>query len=71
MGTNLLPSDRIDTCAVPQETRELVERLYSDWNVGGPQAMVEKYWHRDIVWHDSPSFPDAGVHHGAEAQRGI
>jgi hypothetical protein len=40
--------------------------MYADWNVGGSQALVENYWHRDIVWRDSPSFPDPGVYHGAE-----
>jgi PadR family transcriptional regulator, regulatory protein PadR len=53
--------------AVPLQTRDLLDRVYADWNVGGPQAMVENYWHPDIVWHDSPSFPDTGVYHGAEA----
>jgi ketosteroid isomerase-like protein len=44
-----------------------VSGLYQASEEGGVDAMVRDVWHRDIVWHDPPDFPDAAITRGAAA----
>lgn len=46
---------------------DAIRRNYARWNEGGVQAMLDEFWHPDIVWHDPPDFPDAGSRKGADA----
>ena len=43
-----------------------MRQLVDAWNEGGVAAAAE-YWTDDVVFHDAPEFPDAGVHRGKEA----
>jgi ketosteroid isomerase-like protein len=45
----------------------LVRRTYELWNRGGPASLVEHIWPPDVVFHETPEMPDAGVYRGAEA----
>ena len=49
-----------------RENVELVRRAFEDWNVGGVDAMIERYFSPDVVWWTVPDAPDAGAHTGAE-----
>jgi ketosteroid isomerase-like protein len=44
---------------------EVLRALYAAWNEGGARAASE-YWAEDVVVHDFPELPDAGVFHGRE-----
>jgi len=48
----------------------LVRSTYELWNRGGPAALVEQIWPRDVVFHETPEMPDAGVYRGVEAVAG-
>jgi len=39
---------------------------YELWNSGGVEASVEHVWAHDIVFHEIPASPDAGVYSGIE-----
>jgi ketosteroid isomerase-like protein len=42
-------------------------RFFEVWNAEGVERAAERYWDPEIVWEESPEFPDAGVHHGRAA----
>ena len=44
----------------------LARRVYELWNTGGVEAF-EQIWAPDIVFYETPEFPDTGVFRGAEA----
>jgi ketosteroid isomerase-like protein len=48
----------------------LVRRKYDLWNSGGAGPLVEHIWQRDVVFHEVPEMPDAGVYRGADAVAG-
>jgi ketosteroid isomerase-like protein len=50
---------------VSQENVEIVRRAFEGFNRDGPEA-VTAFLDPEIEWHDFPSLPDAGVHHGHE-----
>ena len=45
----------------------LARRGYELWNTGGVQAMIDHVYAPDVVYHEVPEFPDAGVFRGAAA----
>jgi ketosteroid isomerase-like protein len=45
----------------------LVRRTYELWNLGGPDPLVEQIWPADVVFHETPELPDAGIFRGVEA----
>jgi hypothetical protein len=45
----------------------LTRRGYELWNTGGVQAMIDDVYAPDVVYHDLPEFPDAGVFCGIAA----
>jgi ketosteroid isomerase-like protein len=45
----------------------LVRHTYDLWNRGGPAPLVQQIWPPDVVFHESPEMPDAGVYRGVEA----
>ena len=47
--------------------RKGAEAFFAVWNSDGPAVAATRYWHPDIVWEESESFPDAGIHEGREA----
>jgi ketosteroid isomerase-like protein len=60
-------SKQVALTPLPTDLLHLVQRAYALWNRSGPTAMARNVWHPEIVWHDPPESPDAGVFHGAEA----
>ena len=48
----------------------LVRRTYELWNHGGAGPLVEHIWRQDVVFHESPEMPDAGVYRGVDAVAG-
>jgi ketosteroid isomerase-like protein len=45
----------------------LVRRTYALWNIAGPEPLVKHIWQPDVVFHETPEMPDAGVYRGVEA----
>jgi ketosteroid isomerase-like protein len=45
----------------------LVRHTYDLWNRGGPAPLVQQIWPPDVVFHETPEMPDAGVYRGVEA----
>jgi ketosteroid isomerase-like protein len=45
----------------------LVRHTYELWNRGGPAPLVQQIWPPDVVFHETPEMPDAGVYRGVEA----
>lgn len=52
--------------AMSRENVELMHRLVDAFNQGGLDAALP-FFDDDIVWHEDPSFPEAGVFRGKEA----
>jgi hypothetical protein len=50
-------------------TLALALRTYQLWNTGGPQQLVDHIWPSDVVFHESPEMPDAGVYRVLEGER--
>src|SRR3954469_16161650 len=48
-----------------QENVEIVRRLAAAFNDGRIEAMRELL-DPDVVWHEDPSFPEAGIYRGRE-----
>jgi ketosteroid isomerase-like protein len=44
----------------------LVRRKYELWNLGGARPLVEHIWQQDVVFHETPEMPDAGVYRGVD-----
>jgi ketosteroid isomerase-like protein len=49
-----------------QENVEWVRAAHRAWNEGGPAALAETFWHPEIVWHEPPETPGAGVYRGRQ-----
>jgi uncharacterized protein len=49
-----------------QENVEWVRAAHRAWNEGGPAALAENFWHPEVVWHEPPETPGAGVYRGRE-----
>ena len=45
---------------------ELARQSYALWNASGVDAVLERFWAPDIVFHDLPQAPDTGIFRGAE-----
>jgi ketosteroid isomerase-like protein len=49
-----------------QENIEIVRRLSEEFSRGSVEA-IRPFLHPDIIWHEDPSFPEAGTYRGSEA----
>src|SRR5215207_1807823 len=49
-----------------QENVEWMQSAHRAYNEGGPAALAERFWHPEIVWHEPPETPGAGVYRGRE-----
>jgi ketosteroid isomerase-like protein len=49
-----------------QTNLELARQSYALWNASGVDAVLERFWAPDIVFHDLPEAPDTGIFRGAE-----
>jgi ketosteroid isomerase-like protein len=55
-----------------QENLELVRRAFEEFNRGGVEAMVDTFWHPQIVYDMTPAgIPGFGVYTGYEEVRGL
>jgi ketosteroid isomerase-like protein len=46
---------------------ELVRHTFDVFNEHGLEAVVERFWHPEVVYHEAPDFPGAGTYHGRAA----
>ncbi len=67
MSREKVGTELVDVKFAAPEFWEWLRTRYEMWNEGGPNAMVEQAWDPEIVYHDPPDFPDAGVRRGAQA----
>ena len=48
------------------EREALARQIYATWSEEGPAVAAERYFARDVIWHDPPETPDAAVVRGRE-----
>ncbi len=48
-----------------RENVEITRRMGEAFNAGGLDA-ARQYYHREIEWHEDPSFPESGVYRGID-----
>ena len=52
---------------MPQQDADTIRRAYEVWNESGPEALTDEFWADDVVYRESPGWPNSGVYEGRGA----